>query len=145
MEKGRYGDGHVEGHGIATDNVDFDLVNRNRRADLRSRCKNACYNFFSPLKVSEEGGNWTIKTSTTLKSMELKFKLDEEFEETTPDGREVKSVVKMEGNKLVTVQTAKKDGEKSTKSVREFNGDELVYTMEIIGGDITCVQKFKRM
>merc|ERR1712039_225440 len=59
--------------------------------------------------------------------------------------REVKSVVKMEGNKLVTVQTAKKDGEKSTKSVREFNGDELVYTMEIVGGDITCVQKFKRM
>merc|ERR1712117_959710 len=72
--------------------------------------------------VTEEGGNWTIKTSTTLKSMELKFKLDEEFEETTPDGREVKSVVKMEGNKLVAVQTAKKDGEKSTKSVREFNG-----------------------
>ena len=77
--------------------------------------------------------------------MELKFKLDEEFEETTPDGREVKSVVKMEGNKLVTVQTAKKDGEKSTKSVREFNGDELIQTMEIIGSDITCVQKFKRM
>ena len=101
--------------------------------------------FFPSLKVSEEGGNWTIKTSTTLKSMELKFKLDEEFEETTPDGREVKAVVKMEGNKLVTVQTAKKDGEKSTKSVREFNGDELIYTMEIVGGDITCVQKFKRM
>merc|ERR1712117_775529 len=50
------------------------------------------------MEVSEEGGNWTIKTSTTLK-----LKLDEEFEETTPDGREVKSVVKMEGNKLVTV------------------------------------------
>ena len=77
--------------------------------------------------------------------MELKFKLDEEFEETTPDGREVKAIVKMEGNKLVTVQTAKKDGEKSTKSVREFNGDELIQTMEIIGSDITCVQKFKRM
>merc|ERR1712012_1413088 len=97
------------------------------------------------MEVTEEGGVWTIKTSTTLKTMELKFKLDEEFEETTPDGREVKSVVKMEGNKLVTVQTAKKDGEKSTKSVREFNGDELIYTMEIVGGDITCVQKFKRM
>ena len=77
--------------------------------------------------------------------MELKFKLDEEFEETTPDGREVKAIVKMEGNKLVTVQTAKKDGEKSTKSVREFNGDELIQTMEIIGSDITCVQKFKRV
>ena len=97
------------------------------------------------VEVSEEGGNWTIKTSTTLKTVELKFRLDEESEETTPDGREVRAVNKMEGNKLVTVQTAKKDGEKSTKSVREFNGDELVYTMEIVGGDITCVQKFKRM
>ncbi len=27
------------------------------------------------MEVSEEGGVWTIKTSTTLKSMELKFKV----------------------------------------------------------------------
>merc|ERR1712024_20199 len=97
------------------------------------------------MEVSEEGGNWVIKTSTTLKSMELKFKLDEEFEETTPDGRDVKAIVKMDGNKLISTQTAKKDGEKSTKTTREFNGDELVQTMEIIGGDVTCVQKFKKM
>ena len=124
--------------------VDFDLAIRNRRAD---RCpRSQLQTFLYPLfKVSEEGGNWVIKSSTTLKSMELKFKLDEEFDETTPDGRDVKAVVKMDGNKLVSTQTAKKDGEKSTKTVREFNGDEVVQTMEIIGGDITCVQKFKRM
>ena len=97
------------------------------------------------VEVSEEGGNWTIRTSTTLKTVELKFKLDEESEETTPDGREVKAVNKMEGNKLVTVQTAKKEGVKSTKAVREFNGDELIQTMEIIGSDISCVQRFKRV
>ena len=27
------------------------------------------------MDVTEEGGTWTIKTSTTLKSMELKFKV----------------------------------------------------------------------
>ena len=27
------------------------------------------------MEVSEEGGVWTIKTSTTLKTMELKFKV----------------------------------------------------------------------
>ena len=27
-------------------------------------------------QVSEDGGVWTIKTSTTLKTMELKFKVD---------------------------------------------------------------------
>merc|ERR1712212_215309 len=75
------------------------------------------------MEVSEDGGVWTIKTSTTLKTMELKFKLGEQFDETTPDGREVTAVEK-----------AKKDGEKSTKSVREMNGaDEMIYTMTIDG------------
>ena len=114
--------------------------------------------------ISENGGVWTIKTSTTLKSMELKFKvscsftstfkfiilpfqLGEEFEETTADGRQVSAVVSFEDGKIVTVQKAKKDGQKSTKSIREMNGaDELVYTMTIDGmDDLTCVQKFKRV
>merc|ERR1711913_176157 len=43
------------------------------------------------MTVSEADGVWTIKTSTTLKSMELKFKIGEEFDETTPDGRDVPS------------------------------------------------------
>jgi len=99
------------------------------------------------VEISEDGGVWTIKTSTTLKSMELKFKLGEEFEETTADGRQVSAVVTFEDGKIITVQKAKKDGQKSTKSIREMNGaDELVYTMTIDGmDDLTCVQKFKRV
>merc|ERR1712128_239049 len=82
------------------------------------------------MDVSEEGGVWTIKTSTTLKTMELKFKLGEPFE----DG------------KIVSVQKAKKEGQKSTRSVREMNGtDEMVYTMTVDGCDLVCVQKFKRV
>ena len=100
---------------------------------------------FSPLKVSEKGGIWTIKTWPLLKTIEPKFKLEEEFDEITPDGRVVKAVVKMQGNKLVSVQTAKKDGEKSTKTVREFNGDEVVQTMHIVDSNVSCVLKFKRM
>merc|ERR1712189_103119 len=53
------------------------------------------------MTVTEEGGQWTIKTSTMLKSMELKFKLGEEFDEKTPDGREVTSIVTQEGDKLI--------------------------------------------
>ena len=45
----------------------------------------------------------------------------------------------------MTVQKAKKDGQKSTKSIRELVGEELVYTMTIDGSDIVCVQKFKRV
>merc|ERR1712154_394985 len=74
------------------------------------------------MDVSEADGAWTIKTSTTLKSMELKFKIGEEFDETTPDGRDVTAIVTLEGNSFVSVQKAKKDGQKSTKVIREFNG-----------------------
>merc|ERR1711887_252775 len=101
----------------------------------------------TPVKeVSEDGGFWTIKTSTTLKTMELKFKLGEPFDETTPDGREVVATVTFEGGKIVCVQKAKKEGQKSTKSIREMNGpDEMVYTMTIDGCDLVCIQKFKRV
>ena len=95
--------------------------------------------------MSEAGGVWTIKTSTTLKTMELKFEVGKEFEETTPDGREVKAVVTQEGNKFISIQTAKKEGEKSTKVVREFTDNEVIQTMEVIGTDVVCVQKFKRI
>merc|ERR1712076_32095 len=98
------------------------------------------------LEITEEGGVWSIKTSTTLKTMELKFKLDEEFDESTPDGRDVTSKVSFEGGKIVCVQKAKKEKHKSTKSIREMIGDELVFTMTVDGvADLTCVQKFKRV
>ena len=98
-------------------------------------------------EISEAGGEWTVKTSTTLKTMELKFKLGEEFDEKTPDGRDVKAKVAFEDGKIFTVQKAKSEKEKSTKSVREMNGaDELIYTMTIDGvDDLVCVQKFKRV
>merc|ERR1712123_546879 len=67
------------------------------------------------MEVSEDGGMWTIKTSTTLKTMELKFKLGEKFDEVTPDGRDVEAEVNLEDGKIVTIQKAKKDGVKSTK------------------------------
>merc|ERR1712018_695530 len=53
------------------------------------------------MEVSEEAGVWTIKTSKTLKSMELKFKVGEEFDETTADGREVTALVTHEGDKFI--------------------------------------------
>merc|ERR1712039_563385 len=90
---------------------------------------------------------WSIKTSTTLKSMDLKFKLGEEFDETTPDGRQTRALINVEGGKIVCTQTAKKATEKSTRSIRELNGpDELIYTMTIDEANgVTCVQKFKRI
>merc|ERR1712112_525583 len=97
------------------------------------------------MEISQAGGVWTMKTSTTLKSMEFSFKLGEKFDETTGDGREVSTVVTFEGGKIIAVQTAKKAGDKSSKSVRELNGDELVITITVDGTDVVSTQKFKRV
>ena len=48
------------------------------------------------MEITQDKDTWNIKTSTTLKTMELKFKLNEEFDETTPDGREVRTLVTFE-------------------------------------------------
>ena len=68
--------------------------------------------------------------------MEPRFKPGEEFEETTADGRQVLAVITFEDEKIVSVQKAKKEGQMSTRSIREMNGnDELIYTMTIDGLD----------
>merc|ERR1711892_1066772 len=94
------------------------------------------------MSITEEGGHWTMTTRTSLKAIELKFKLGEEFEEDTTDGRKCKTTVTMEGNKLITNQKATKAGEKDVVAVRNFNDDGLTMTMTCDG--VTSTQKFKR-
>jgi len=39
--------------------------------------------------ISGEGDTWTLKTESTFKTSETSFKIGEEYEETTADGRTV--------------------------------------------------------
>merc|ERR1712227_1183000 len=39
------------------------------------------------MTITENSGDWTMITKTTMKSIQLKFRLGEPFEETTTDGR----------------------------------------------------------
>merc|ERR1739838_1128847 len=94
-------------------------------------------------EVSVDGEEICFKTSTMLKTMELKFKLGVEFDEKSPDGRDVKAIVTQEGDKFISVQTAKKEGEKSTEIIREFKGDEMIATSKCIVV-ILFVHKFSR-
>merc|ERR1712098_228170 len=89
------------------------------------------------MTISEEGGTWT-----TVKSIELKFRIGEEFEEDTTDGRHCKTVVTLEGNTMTTTQNATKAGEKNVVVVREFNDEGLTYKATCDG--VTSTQKFKR-
>uniref|UniRef100_A0A672RQ61 Fatty acid-binding protein, heart-like n=1 Tax=Sinocyclocheilus grahami TaxID=75366 RepID=A0A672RQ61_SINGR len=72
--------------------------------------------------ISMEGDVITLKTVSTFKTTEINFKLGEEFDETTADDRKVKSMVTLDGGKLVHVQ--KWDG-KETSLLREVIDNSL--------------------
>ena len=50
------------------------------------------------LEIAVNEDQWHIKTITTIKTTEISFKLNEEFNETTADGRKVKVRLKMEND-----------------------------------------------
>ena len=58
---------------------------------------------------------------------------------------EAPAIVRQDGNKFVSKQTAKKEGQKSTEVIREFLDDKVIQTMKIVGSDLVCVQEFKRL
>uniref|UniRef100_A0A8D1HAK0 Fatty acid binding protein 7 n=2 Tax=Sus scrofa TaxID=9823 RepID=A0A8D1HAK0_PIG len=73
--------------------------------------------------ISQEGDKVVIRTQSTFKNTEISFHLGEEFDETTADDRNCKSVVSLDGDKLVHVQ--KWDG-KETNFVREIKDGKMV-------------------
>ncbi|XP_076619522.1 fatty acid binding protein isoform X2 [Colletes latitarsis] len=89
------------------------------------------------VELTENNGLYTLKTTSPFKNSEIKFKLGEEFDEETPDGRKVKSVCSLEGNKLVQIQK----GEKQTTIEREFTPKEMKAVMKV--DDIICTRVYK--
>uniref|UniRef100_A0A8C2TBF5 Fatty acid binding protein 7 n=1 Tax=Coturnix japonica TaxID=93934 RepID=A0A8C2TBF5_COTJA len=89
--------------------------------------------------ISSEGDKVIIKTQSTFKNTEISFKLGEEFDETTPDDRNCKSVVTLDGDKLVHVQ--KWDG-KETNFVREIKDGKMVMTLTF--GDVVAVRHYEK-
>uniref|UniRef100_A0A8C6H7A6 Fatty acid binding protein 7, brain n=1 Tax=Mus spicilegus TaxID=10103 RepID=A0A8C6H7A6_MUSSI len=73
--------------------------------------------------ISQEGGKVVIRTQCTFKNTEINFQLGEEFEETSIDDRNCKSVVRLDGDKLIHVQ--KWDG-KETNCTREIKDGKMV-------------------
>merc|ERR1711976_819674 len=101
----------------------------------------------------EETEEWNIcRTSTLfyqiikLRSVDFKFKLDTEFDEVTPDKRDVRSIVTVEGDSFKHVSKAKKEGVTGHTVVTEFKGDEVTRYMTIDKNpDCIGVMKFRRM
>lgn len=65
---------------------------------------------------------YVLSSNSTFKNTSITFKLGEEFDEETPDGRKVKSIITQDGNKLLHTQ---KSDKLTTTIVREFKPDQL--------------------
>ena len=75
------------------------------------------------LIISVNGDVVTIRSESTFKNTEISFKLDQEFDEVTPDDRKVKSIINLDEGALVQVQNW--DG-KSTTIKRKLVDDKMV-------------------
>lgn len=80
-------------------------------------------NTVSPtVHLEKNGDEYSYHTVSTFKTTVLKFKLGEEIDEETLDGRKVKSVFTLNGNTLSQVQKT----EKTSTIVREFSDTEMI-------------------
>lgn len=91
------------------------------------------------IELTENDGVYTLTSQSTFKNTEIKFKLGEEFEEETPDGRTVKSTIIQEGNTLFHVQK----GDKETLIERIFTPEEVKMTVAV--DDIVCTRIYKAL
>ncbi|XP_069612771.1 fatty acid-binding protein, heart [Ranitomeya imitator] len=89
--------------------------------------------------ISCDGDVIVLQTQSTFKNTEVKFKLNEEFDETTADDRKVKSLVTLEDGKLKHVQ--KWEG-KETILLREVNGNKLLLTLTL--GEIVSTRHYEK-
>ncbi|XP_011810868.1 PREDICTED: fatty acid-binding protein, heart isoform X1 [Colobus angolensis palliatus] len=97
-------------------------------------------NMTKPTTIIEKNGDiLTLKTHSTFKNTEINFKLGVEFDETTADDRKVKSIVTLDGGKLVHLQ--KWDGQETTL-VRELIDGKLILTLT--HGTAVCTRTYEK-
>ncbi|XP_042641013.1 cellular retinoic acid-binding protein 2 [Tyto alba] len=96
------------------------------------------------VEIKQDGETFYIKTSTTVRTTEISFRIGEEFEEQTVDGRPCKSLAKWESeNKMVCEQRLLKgEGPKTGWSREMTNDGELILTM--MADDVVCTRVYIR-
>ncbi|KAG5673443.1 hypothetical protein PVAND_003489 [Polypedilum vanderplanki] len=86
----------------------------------------------------EKKGDWyEFHTESTFKTTILRFKLGEEFDEETLDGREVKTIMTLDGNTLTQTQKT----EKKSVITREFTETECKTVC--IYGDVVSTRWYR--
>ncbi|XP_064835719.1 fatty acid-binding protein, heart-like [Oncorhynchus masou masou] len=88
----------------------------------------------------DDQGMICVKSQSTFKTVEIKFKLNEPFEETTADDRKTMTVFTLENGNLVQKQNW--DG-KETIIEREVTGDGKLIA-KCVMGDVVAVRTYVR-
>ncbi|XP_055299743.1 fatty acid-binding protein, muscle-like [Sitodiplosis mosellana] len=84
-----------------------------------------------------DNGKYQLLTKSTFKDSTIEFELGKEFDEKTLDDRNVKSVITMEGNKLIQRQ----GGDPPSTLIREFGDKEMIATMTV--NNVVCTRKYR--
>ncbi|XP_030821154.1 cellular retinoic acid-binding protein 2 [Camarhynchus parvulus] len=98
------------------------------------------------IRQDGDGESFYIRTSTPVRTTEIRFRVGEEFEEQTVDGRPCKSLARWEDegkNKMVCEQRLLKgDGPRTGWSREMSNDGELILTMT--ADDVVCTRVYIR-
>ncbi|CAI5437838.1 unnamed protein product [Caenorhabditis angaria] len=92
--------------------------------------RKAAVNLKPTLEITNEGDVWHFNANSSLKNKDVSFKLGEEFEGTSSDGRAFKSVVVFENGKFVQTQKKIKDSDKESSIVRSIENGKLIVTFK---------------
>eukprot|EP00090_Calanus_glacialis_P039119 TRINITY_DN68119_c0_g1_i1.p1 TRINITY_DN68119_c0_g1~~TRINITY_DN68119_c0_g1_i1.p1 ORF type:complete len:134 (-),score=22.77 TRINITY_DN68119_c0_g1_i1:193-594(-) len=92
------------------------------------------------ITVTEEGGEYTFKQESLVKTSEIKFKIGEEFEESTADGRKVLSKMTLTAPNVMVHEMKGTNGGKDSTCIREFLGHEMIATCTV--DDIETVRTY---
>merc|ERR1712088_466730 len=90
--------------------------------------------------ITEDGGEFTFKQESLVKTSEIKFKIGEEFDEVTADGRQVKSKMTLKSPNVMIHEMLGTNGGKDSVCIREFLGDKMVATCKV--DDIETVRSY---
>ncbi|XP_007906195.1 cellular retinoic acid-binding protein 1a [Callorhinchus milii] len=93
------------------------------------------------VEIKQDGDQFYIKTSTTVRTTEINFKVGEEFQEETVDGRKCKSLPSWESeNKIYCKQTLLNGDGPKTHWTRELVNSQLILTL--VADDVVCTRVY---
>ncbi|MFH4976406.1 hypothetical protein AB6A40_003115 [Gnathostoma spinigerum] len=96
------------------------------------------------LTIEIDGDHWKITSESTFKTIILDFKLNEEFDEITGDGRKMKSTMTFEDGKLIQIEKAISPGDKDSRIERYIDETgKLIIVMR--SGDVAAKRVYEKM